>query len=67
MAERPVGLSKPAPKAANKTANAPSDKKGLESRKAAATVLARIIDDGRGLDGLLDSRHGPAPVSDEGR
>ncbi|MGI9353673.1 MAG: RsmB/NOP family class I SAM-dependent RNA methyltransferase [Rhizobiaceae bacterium] len=33
---------------------------GLATRQAAATVLARVINDGRGLDGLLDSRHGPA-------
>jgi len=35
---------------------------GLATREAAATVLTRIIDDGRGLDGLLDTRHGPAAI-----
>ncbi|MDD9908353.1 MAG: RsmB/NOP family class I SAM-dependent RNA methyltransferase [Ahrensia sp.] len=39
------------------------DLPGLAVRQAAATVLVRIIDDGRGLDGLLDSRHGPASVN----
>ncbi len=34
-------------------------KQGLASRAVAATVLTRVIDDGRGLDGLLDTRHGP--------
>ncbi len=33
---------------------------GLAARQAAAAVLTRIIDDGRGLDGLLDTRHGPS-------
>lgn len=37
-------------------------KTGLAARQAAATVLTRIIDDKRGLDGLLDSRHGPRSV-----
>lgn len=32
---------------------------GLEAREAATTLLTRVIDDGRGLDGLIGSRHGP--------
>jgi len=32
---------------------------GLASRAVATTILTRVIDDGRGLDGLLDTRHGP--------
>ena len=34
-------------------------KPGLPARAAATIILTRVIDDGRGLDGLLDSRHGP--------
>ena len=36
-----------------------TDKPGLAARAAAATIITRVIDDGRGLDGLLDTRHGP--------
>ncbi len=32
---------------------------GLAARQVATTLLTRIIDDGRGMDGLLDTRHGP--------
>ncbi len=35
-------------------------KPGLAARQVAATVLARVIDDGRGLDGILETRHGPS-------
>lgn len=34
-------------------------KPGLATRIAATILLTRIIDDGRNLDGLLDTRHGP--------
>ncbi|MEE9313873.1 MAG: transcription antitermination factor NusB [Rhizobiaceae bacterium] len=34
-------------------------KPGLPARIAATIILTRVIDDGRGLDGLLDTRHGP--------
>ena len=34
-------------------------KPGLATRIAATLLLTRIIDDGRNLDGLLDTRHGP--------
>ncbi len=37
---------------------------GLPARQFAATILARIIDDGRGLDGLLETRHGPSGLGD---
>ena len=37
-------------------------KPGLAARQVAATVLARIIDDGRGLDGILETRHGPSAL-----
>lgn len=30
----------------------------------AANILARVIDDGRGLDGLLETRHGPAGLAE---
>ena len=33
---------------------------GIAARQVATTLLTRVIDDGRGLDGLLDTRHGPA-------
>ena len=32
---------------------------GLASRQAATTILTRVFDDRRSLDGLLDTRHGP--------
>ena len=35
-------------------------KPGLATRTAATILLTRVIDDGRSLDGLLDTRHGPA-------
>lgn len=35
-------------------------KPGLAVRSTATTILTRVIDDGRGLDGLLDTHHGPA-------
>jgi len=35
------------------------DKPGLKCRMAATTLLTRVIDDQRSLDGLLDTRHGP--------
>jgi len=38
-----------------------SGKPGLLTRQTATTIITRVLDDGRGLDGLLDSRHGPAP------
>lgn len=38
------------------------NKPGLAARQSAATVMARIIDDGRGLDGLFATRHGPASL-----
>ena len=34
-------------------------KPGLATRTAAAILLTRVIDDGRSLDGLLDTCHGP--------
>ncbi len=34
-------------------------KPGLPARAAATTILTRVIDDKRGLDGLLDTIHGP--------
>ncbi len=37
-------------------------KPGLAARQTAAILLTRIIDDGRGLDGLFDSRHGPSQL-----
>ncbi|MFD0916714.1 RsmB/NOP family class I SAM-dependent RNA methyltransferase [Pseudahrensia aquimaris] len=40
------------------------DKPGLAARVAAAQVLTRVIDDKRGLDGLLDTRHGPQAYRD---
>ncbi|MEL7271942.1 MAG: transcription antitermination factor NusB [Pseudomonadota bacterium] len=36
-------------------------KPGLAARKTATTVLTRIMDDGRGLDGLVDAQHGLPP------
>ena len=39
-----------------------SNKPGLAARQVAATVLARVIDDGRGLDGVLETRHGPSAL-----
>ncbi|EFL89682.1 RsmB/NOP family class I SAM-dependent RNA methyltransferase [Ahrensia sp. R2A130] len=44
--------------------SAPKDKPGLAARQVATTLLTRIVDDGRGLDGLLDTRHGPAALRD---
>ncbi|MEM9733147.1 MAG: transcription antitermination factor NusB [Pseudomonadota bacterium] len=38
-----------------------SSKPGLVARQVATTVLTRIMDDGRGLDGLLDGKLGLAP------
>lgn len=38
-----------------------SRKPGLIARQTVATIITRVLDDGRGLDGLLDTRHGPAP------
>ncbi len=35
-------------------------KPGLAARQCAVTILTRVFDDGRGLDGLLDTRHGPS-------
>ena len=35
-------------------------KPGLAARTITTTILTRVIDDGRGLDGLLDTRHGPS-------
>ncbi len=35
-------------------------KPGLSARLSATTIITRVIDDGRGLDGLLDTNHGPA-------
>ena len=35
-------------------------KPGLATRTAATVLLTRVVDDGRSLDGLLDTRHGPA-------
>lgn len=40
--------------------NSTSGKPGLAARTTATILLTRVIDDGRGLDGLLDTRHGPA-------
>ncbi|MGI9364876.1 MAG: RsmB/NOP family class I SAM-dependent RNA methyltransferase [Rhizobiaceae bacterium] len=34
-------------------------KPGLATRTAATILLTRVVDDGRSLDGLLDTRHGP--------
>ena len=39
-------------------------KPGLATRIAATLLLTRIIDDGRNLDGLLDTRHGPRQFSE---
>ena len=36
------------------------NKPGLAARQAAVTLLTRVFDDGRSLDGLLDTRHGPS-------
>ena len=36
------------------------NKPGLAARQCAVTLLTRVFDDGRGFDGLLDTRHGPA-------
>ena len=33
---------------------------GLAARQAAATLLARVVDDRRSLSGLVDTRHGPS-------
>ena len=35
-------------------------KPGLAARQCAVTLLTRVFDDGRGFDGLLDTRHGPS-------
>ena len=39
-----------------------SPKPGLAARQVAATVLTRVLDDGRGLDGILETRHGPSAL-----
>ncbi|MEP4291248.1 MAG: transcription antitermination factor NusB [Rhizobiaceae bacterium] len=39
-------------------------KPGLATRIAATILLTRVIDDQRSLDGLLDTRHGPAQFRD---
>ncbi|MEP0943938.1 MAG: RsmB/NOP family class I SAM-dependent RNA methyltransferase [Rhizobiaceae bacterium] len=39
-------------------------KPGLATRTTAAILLTRVIDDGRSLDGLLDTRHGPRQFSE---
>ena len=40
------------------------NKPGLAARQCATTILTRVIDDGRGLDGLLNTRHGPSSYRD---
>ncbi len=52
-------LRESAPKSGRKGSHRETQKPGLVARQAAATVLTRVIDDGRGLDGLLDTKHGP--------
>ena len=42
-------------------------KPGLATRIAATLLLTRIIDDGRNLDGLLDTRHGPRQYAELGQ
>ena len=51
------------PQRAKASSSKPKPKKdipGLAARQVAATLLTRVVDDGRGLDGLLDTRHGPS-------
>lgn len=54
--KRPLGLKAPQRR--------DEKKPGLAARTVAVTILTRVLDDKRGLDGLLDSRHGPSSYQD---